>query len=155
MDFVCFIWHNSYSIFGGDIIAYLALYRKYRPTCFDEVAGQNYIVKILKNSIAKGCVSHAYLFSGPRGTGKTSLAKIIAKTINCFNLNGFTFCNECDSCVSFNKKNTFPAKVLEESGYFKSLKSPLDGKYLGECLILNAKKENGVVIVDLVDKCYL
>ena len=73
---------------------------------------------------------------------------------------GYTYIEECEKGVlqcdfSFSKKNTFPAKVLEESGYFKSLKSPLDGKYLGECLILNAKKENGVVIVDLMDKCYL
>lgn len=73
---------------------------------------------------------------------------------------GYTYIEECEEGLlrcdfSFSEKNTFPAKVLEESGYFKSLKSPLDGKYLGECLTLNAKKENGVVVIDMVDKCYL
>ena len=58
---------------------YHALYRKYRPTNFEEVAGQKEIIKVLKNSIENNKVSHAYLFSGPRGTGKTSTAKIIAK----------------------------------------------------------------------------
>ena len=64
-------------------MAYQVLYRKYRPASFDEVVGQEYIVKTLKNAIAKNQISHAYLFSGPRGTGKTSLAKLFAKTINC------------------------------------------------------------------------
>ena len=62
---------------------YKALYRKYRPSLFNEIVGQDHIVKILKNSIIKNKIGHAYLFSGPRGTGKTSTAKIFASTINC------------------------------------------------------------------------
>ena len=87
-------------------MSYLALYRKYRPQTFDELAGQNFIVKILKNSIINGKISHAYLFYGPRGTGKTSVAKLLAKIVNCENLKDFTPCDECASCKSFvNKKN--------------------------------------------------
>ena len=72
---------------------------------------------------------------------------------------GYTYINECVqgmiSCdFSFEKKNTFPAKTLLDSGYFKNLDSPIDGKDLGECLILSAKKENGVTIVDIIDNCY-
>ena len=77
---------------------YQALYRKYRPKTFDEVVGQEVIVKTLKNAIKNNCVSHAYLFAGPRGTGKTSIAKIFAKILNCQNLDGFTPCNKCVSC---------------------------------------------------------
>ena len=83
---------------------YYALYRKYRPDTLDDVVGQNIIVKTLKNSISKNHISHAYLFTGPRGTGKTSIAKILAKTINCSNLNGTTPCDKCVSCTQINLK---------------------------------------------------
>ncbi|MGM0435607.1 MAG: DNA polymerase III subunit gamma/tau [Bacillota bacterium] len=79
-------------------MAYKALYRTYRPKDFDEVAGQEHITKTFKNALSKGKLAHAYLFSGPRGTGKTSVAKIIAKAVNCENAPVKNPCNECDIC---------------------------------------------------------
>ena len=81
---------------------YHALYRKYRPTNFDEVVGQNVIVKTLGNAIINNRVSHAYLFSGPRGTGKTSIAKVFAKMLNCENLRDLKPCDKCISCTQIN-----------------------------------------------------
>ena len=65
---------------------YQALYRKYRPNSFEDVVGQKVIIKTLTNSIVNDKISHAYLFTGPRGTGKTSIAKILAKIVNCESL---------------------------------------------------------------------
>lgn len=84
---------------------YKALYRKYRPKNFNEVAGQKTIVQILKNSIINDKVSHAYLFYGPRGTGKTSIAKIFAKTINCDNSIDGIACNKCSKCLENNNND--------------------------------------------------
>ena len=81
---------------------YHALYRKYRPTNFDEVVGQNVIIKTLGNAIKNNRVSHAYLFSGPRGTGKTSIAKVFAKMLNCENLKDLKPCDKCISCTQIN-----------------------------------------------------
>ena len=80
-------------------MSYKALYRKYRPNNFNDVAGQKTIVQILKNSVINDKVSHAYLFYGPRGTGKTSIAKIFAKTINCENTKNGIACNNCPKCL--------------------------------------------------------
>ena len=78
-------------------MAYTALYRKYRPSNFASVVGQEVVVDILKNSILNNKVSHAYLFTGPRGTGKTSIAKILAHAVNCLNFND-DICGECEVC---------------------------------------------------------
>lgn len=80
-------------------MAYQALYRKWRPRTFDDVVGQEAITDTLKNSLIRGKVSHAFLFAGPRGTGKTSCAKIFAKALNCLNLQEGEPCNECSNCL--------------------------------------------------------
>ncbi|MDE6075695.1 MAG: DNA polymerase III subunit gamma/tau [Clostridia bacterium] len=79
-------------------MAYLAFYRTFRPTTFDEVVRQEHIVKILKNQIETDKIGHAYLFCGPRGTGKTTLAKIFAKAINCERPVNGSPCGECATC---------------------------------------------------------
>lgn len=119
-------------------MAYKALYRMYRPDSFDDVAGQKYIVKTLQNAIQQNKIAHAYLFCGPRGTGKTSMAKIFAKAINCANKDHKP-CLECDSCKAI-KNNAHPDiieidaasnnGVEEVRNLIEKVKyAPIEGKY--------------------------
>ena len=92
-------------------MAYKALYRTYRPASFDEIAGQEHITKTFKNALKNNKIAHAYLFSGPRGTGKTSIAKIIAKAVNCEHAPVENPCNECDICLGID--NNTISDVIE------------------------------------------
>ena len=84
---------------------YLALYRKYRPIRFSDISGQDNIVKIIHNSIVNNKISHAYLLCGPRGTGKTTMAKLIARMVNCEKLIDGEPCGKCNSCLSINNNS--------------------------------------------------
>ena len=79
-------------------MAYTALYRKYRPSNFDEVVEQKHITTSLTNQIKNNSISHAYLFTGTRGTGKTSIARIFARAINCTDSKDGNPCGNCDTC---------------------------------------------------------
>ncbi len=83
-------------------MAYMALYREFRPKSFEDIIGQNHIVKTLRNQINSNRVAHAYLFTGTRGTGKTSMAKIFSKAVNCLNPIDGSPCNECEICKGIN-----------------------------------------------------
>ena len=120
-------------------MSYTALYRKFRPSSFSEVKGQDHIVTTLKNQLKAGRIGHAYLFNGTRGTGKTSVAKLFAKTVNCENPTEDGPCGECRSCravavgASMNVREIDAAsnngvdnirEIVEEVSY-----SPAEGKY--------------------------
>ncbi len=81
-------------------MAYISLYRKYRPKKFEDVVGQEIVVKILRNSIQNNKIAHAYIFAGPRGVGKTSIAKIFSKAVNCYNSKKGDLCEKCDVCLN-------------------------------------------------------
>lgn len=93
---------------------YIVSARKYRPSTFESVVGQRALTTTLKNAIATGKLAHAYLFCGPRGVGKTTCARIFAKTINCMSLTADgEACNECESCMAFNEQRSYNIHELD------------------------------------------
>ncbi|MCX7620376.1 MAG: DNA polymerase III subunit gamma/tau [Acidimicrobiales bacterium] len=94
-------------------MAYQSLYRRYRPQRFGQVRGQEHLVRALQNAVREGRVGHAYLFSGPRGTGKTSTARILAKVLNCENVVDGEPCCACESCLSIEQGTSFDVHELD------------------------------------------
>lgn len=98
-------------------MAYLSLYRKYRPQNFDELLGQEHVARTLKNALTEGRVAHAYLFTGPRGTGKTSTARILAKALNCVNGPTPDPCGKCEACVAITQGSSLDVFELDAASH--------------------------------------
>ena len=93
---------------------YIVTARKWRPGTFEEIVGQEHIARTLKNAIVSGRVAHAYLFTGPRGVGKTTTARILAKTLNCIEQASGEPCNKCEMCNTFNSSQSLD--IIEIDG---------------------------------------
>ena len=101
------------STLGGMGMSYVALYRRWRPQSFDDIVGQPHVVRTLKNAIKTGRITHAYLFAGPRGTGKTSTARVLAKALNCEKGPTVEPCGACASCVAIRDGNSIDVVEID------------------------------------------
>ena len=120
-------------------MSYMALYRKFRPSAFDEVKGQDHIVTTLKNQLEAGRIGHAYLFCGTRGTGKTSVAKLLAKAVNCEHPEDGNPCGVCESCREIQEGSSMNVMEIDAASNngvdnIRDIKeqvqySPASGKY--------------------------
>ena len=140
-------------------MAYLAFYRTFRPVSFDTVVRQEHIVRTLKNQIADNKIGHAYLFCGPRGTGKTSLAKIFARAINCENPQDGSPCGKCKTCISLSAGGNLDISEIDAASNngvdeMRDLREkvqypPVSGKYkvyiIDEVHMLTASAFNAVL----------
>lgn len=124
---------------------YQALYREFRPMTFNSSVGQDGIVKILKNQIEQGKTSHAYLFTGVRGTGKTSFAKIFARAVNCLNQKNGEPCNKCENCIAILKNDT--TDVIEMDAASNTSVDDIR-KIIEEMYFVPAKLKYRVYIID-------
>ncbi|MBZ1345468.1 MAG: DNA polymerase III subunit gamma/tau [Candidatus Nealsonbacteria bacterium] len=97
----------------------LVLYRKYRPQKFSEIIGQEHIIQTLTNALSSGMISHAYLFAGPRGSGKTTMARLLAKAINCYNRRDGQFepCQKCSSCLEIKQGNSIDLIEIDAASH--------------------------------------
>jgi DNA polymerase III subunit gamma/tau len=95
----------------------LVFYRKHRPKTFSEIIGQEHVVQTLTNALSSDRVSHAYLFCGPRGSGKTTIARLLAKSVNCENRKGFEPCNKCSSCLEIMKGSSMDLVEIDAASH--------------------------------------
>ena len=98
-------------------MSYLVFARKYRPQTFSTVIGQEHVVRSLKNSITRNQVAHAYVFAGTRGVGKTSIARIFARTLNCKNLQNQEACLKCENCEDVTKGNSMAVWEIDGASH--------------------------------------
>ena len=128
-------------------MAHIALYRKYRPKTFSEVVGQKVVVESLKNQVSSGKIGHAFLFTGTRGTGKTSCAKIFAKAINCQNNHNGEPCLECDVCKGIENESVYDVTEMDAASN-NSVEDIRD--ILSEVMYLPVMAKYKVYIIDEV-----